>query len=907
MKYEEISTVDAIKNMTTFSPMMQHYLETKSKYLDCVLFYRLGDFYEMFFDDAINVSRELELTLTGKECGRENRAPMCGIPYHAGEIYASRLVQNGYKVAICEQLENPKNAKGIVKRDVIKIMTPGTITDGNLLDEKKNNYIMSVFKDGIYYGIAAFDISTGEAYATEIKSDNNFQKLINEISRFTPSELIINEYMNDSVNEISEIKNRFEVFVSVDKNIEKTDIESDKNFVPDFFNMKSSMTKLDDKFDDETIHNTFDIIDEPGNLIKNISDRYLAVNAIGILLKYVEETQKIKPENLNKIVLYEVVKYMALDINSRRNLELTERLKDKSKKGTLLWVLDKTETSMGGRLIRRWINDPLVNVDDINSRLDAVEEIKNDILLNDRIVESLKSIYDIERLAGKISYGTVNARDLISLKNSIMQLPNLKDAIKNVNSEFLRNVDAELDVLTDIYELIENSIVEEPPLTVKEGGLIKKGYKPEIDELIEATTNGKQWLANVEIREKELTGIKNLKIGYNKIFGYYIEVSKSNVKDIPEDRYIRKQTLTTGERYITEELKKMENEILGAKEKIIALEYDEFVNIRNEIQSNAKRIQRTASAISKLDVIQGLANVANELNYCKPDVVDDDLIDIKNGRHPVVEKIIPYGDFVQNDSLLNSNENRLNIITGPNMAGKSTFMRQVALITIMAQIGSFVPAEYAHIGVVDKVFTRVGASDDLSSGESTFMVEMMEVANILKNATDRSLVILDEIGRGTSTYDGLSIAWAVAEYVSKLKSKTLFATHYHELVGLEGKIEGTKNYHITVKERGEDIIFLRKIVEGGTDESYGIHVAKLAGVPKEVTNRANEILFKLEKKNIMNGKVETKSEKAENAGQLSMYNYKLAEIASELDGVHLDSITPIEALNILQKMKDKIK
>ena len=907
MKYEEISTAEAIKNITTFSPMMQHYLETKSKYPDCVLFYRLGDFYEMFFDDAINVSRELELTLTGKECGRENRAPMCGIPYHAGEIYASRLVQNGYKIAICEQVENPKNAKGIVKRDVIKIMTPGTITDGNLLDEKKNNYIMSIFKDGMYYGIAAFDISTGEAYATEIKSDNNFQKLINEISRFNPSELIVNDYMNDSINEINELKHRFEVFISVDKKIEKTEVEADRNFVPDFFNMKSSMTKLDDKFDDETIHNTFDIIDEQGNLIKNISDRYLAVNAIGILLKYVEETQKIKPENLNKIVLYEVVKYMALDINSRRNLELTERLKDKSKKGTLLWVLDKTETSMGGRLIRRWINDPLVNVSDINSRLDAVEEIKNDILLNDRIVESLKSIYDIERLAGKISYGTVNARDLISLKNSIMQLPNLKDAIKNVNSEFLRNVDAELDVLTDIYELIENSIVEEPPLTVKEGGLIKKGYKPEIDELIEATTNGKQWLANVEIREKELTGIKNLKIGYNKIFGYYIEVSKSNVKDIPEDRYIRKQTLTTGERYITEELKKMENEILGAKEKIIALEYDEFVNIRNEIQSNAKRIQRTASAISKLDVIQGLANVANELNYCKPEIMDDDVIDIKNGRHPVVEKIIPYGDFVQNDSLLNSSENRLNIITGPNMAGKSTFMRQVALITIMAQIGSFVPAEYAHIGVVDKVFTRVGASDDLSSGESTFMVEMMEVANILKNATDRSLVILDEIGRGTSTYDGLSIAWAVAEYVSKLKSKTLFATHYHELVGLEGKIDGAKNYHITVKERGEDIIFLRKIVEGGTDESYGIHVAKLAGVPKEVTNRANEILFKLEKKNIMNGKAESKSEKAENAGQLSMYNYKLAEIASELDGVHLDSITPIEALNILQKMKDKMK
>lgn len=767
---------------------------------------------------------------------------------------------------------------------------------------------MSIFKDGIYYGIAAFDISTGEAYATEIKTDNNFQKLINEICRFSPSELIINDYMNDSISEVNEIKHRFDVFISVDKKIKDvlSEVSSDKNFVPDFFNMKSSMTKLDEKFDDETIHNTFDIIDEQGNLIKNISERYLVINAIGILLKYVEETQKIKPENLNKVVVYEVVKYMALDINSRKNLELTERIKDKNKKGTLLWVLDKTETSMGGRLLRRWINDPLVNIDDINLRLDAVEEIKNNLFLHDGIVDALKSIYDIERLAGKISYGTVNARDLISLKNSIMQLPELKSVIQNVNSDFLKIINDEVDILTDIYELIDKSIVDDPPLSVKEGGLIKKGYKPEIDELIEATTNGKQWLANIELKEKEITGIKNLKIGYNKVFGYYIEVSKSNVKDIPEDRYIRKQTLTTGERYITEELKNMENEILGAKEKIISLEYDEFVNIRNEIQDNAKRIQKTANAIAKIDVIQSFANVANELNYCKPEIAEDDLIDIKNGRHPVVEKIIPYGDFVQNDSLLNSNENRLNIITGPNMAGKSTFMRQVALITIMAQIGSFVPAEYAHIGVVDKVFTRVGASDDLSSGESTFMVEMMEVANILKNATDRSLVILDEIGRGTSTYDGLSIAWAVAEYVSKLKCKTFFATHYHELVELDGKIEGVKNYHITVKERGEDIIFLRKIVEGGTDESYGIHVAKLAGVPKDVTNRANEILFKLEKKNIINGKIDNKSENMKNDGQLSMYNYKLAEISSELDKVELENITPIEALNILQKMKDKI-
>ena len=554
---------------------------------------------------------------------------------------------------------------------------------------------MSIFKDGIYYGIAAFDISTGEAYATEIKTDNNFQKLINEICRFSPSELIINDYMNDSISEVNEIKHRFDVFISVDKKIKDvlSEVSSDKNFVPDFFNMKSSMTKLDEKFDDETIHNTFDIIDEQGNLIKNISERYLVINAIGILLKYVEETQKIKPENLNKVVVYEVVKYMALDINSRKNLELTERIKDKNKKGTLLWVLDKTETSMGGRLLRRWINDPLVNIDDINLRLDAVEEIKNNLLLHDGIVDALKSIYDIERLAGKISYGTVNARDLISLKNSIMKLPELKSVIQNVNSDFLKIINDEVDILIDIYELIDKSIVDDPPLSVKEGGLIKKGYKPEIDELIEATTNGKQWLANIELKEKEITGIKNLKIGYNKVFGYYIEVSKSNVKDIPEDRYIRKQTLTTGERYITEELKNMENEILGAKEKIISLEYDEFVNIRNEIQDNAKRIQKTANAIAKIDVIQSFANVANELNYCKPEIAEDDLIDIKNGRHPVVEKIIPYGDFVQNDSLLNSNENRLNIITGPNMAGKSTFMRQVALITIMAQIGSFVPAE----------------------------------------------------------------------------------------------------------------------------------------------------------------------------------------------------------------------
>ena len=865
-----------------FSPMMQHYLTTKNEYKDCILFYRLGDFYEMFFDDAINVSKELELTLTGKNCGQEERAPMCGVPFHAADIYINRLVEKGYKVAICEQLEDPKQAKGIVKRDVIKVVTPGTILDGNILEEKKNNFIMSIYKEGIFFGMAVCDISTGDFYSTEIKEDNNFQKLLDEISRYNPSELIINSMLKDSLEEIKIINQRFNCYISE---------KEDEIFSSDL----------------ENIFNIASVVNKEGEDYKNFEKKTLAVQAINGLLHYIEETQKEKPENLNKIVVYESTKYMALDINARRNLELTEKLRDKSKKGTLLWVLDKTSTSMGGRLLRRWISDPLVDVNDINDRLYSVKELKENDVLRDDIIESLKNVYDIERLAGKISYGTANARDLISLKNSISQLPDLKETIRGVKSNLLHNLYMQLDTLDDIYNLINISIIDDPPITIKEGGIIKKGYNEEVDKLIDVTTNGKKYLLDIETKEKEQTGIKTLKIGYNKVFGYYIEVSKSFVNKVPQDRFIRKQTLTTGERYITEELKNLENQIIGAQDKIVNLEYEIFSNIRDEIEKNVKRLQLAANIISKIDVLCSFAIVAKDQNYAMPIVDDSDIIDIKNGRHPVIEKILETGAFVENDSYLDSNENRLNIITGPNMAGKSTYMRQVALITLMAQIGCFVPAEEAHIGVVDKIFTRVGASDDLSMGESTFMVEMMEVATILKNATSKSLVILDEIGRGTSTYDGMSIAWSVAEYISKIKAKTLFATHYHELTKLEGTLEGTKNYHVAVKERGEDVIFLRKILEGGTDESYGVHVAKLAGVPKDVSLRANEILKSLERKSIFKEGNKTKSERQEEQGQLSMYNYKLAEIAHELDLVKLEEVTPIDALNILSKIKEKMK
>ncbi|MDO4381817.1 MAG: DNA mismatch repair protein MutS [Clostridia bacterium] len=868
--------------MAEYSPMMQHYLDTKKDYKDSILFYRLGDFYEMFFDDAILASRELELTLTGKECGQEERAPMCGVPFHAAENYIARLIGKGYKVAICEQMEDPKQAKGIVKREVIRVVTPGTVIESNLLDEKKNNYIMSVYKSGIYFGIAVCDVSTGDFRATQIKETNNFSAALDEISRYSPAEIVVNNLMYDTTEEIAKIRERFQIYISKQE---------------------------DNKFSNnvEELTSKYNVVDESENKIE-INDKTLCICAINGLLTYILETQKTNLDHINKIILYNNTKYMCLDINARRNLELTEKLRDKSKKGTLLWVLDRTSTSMGGRRLRRWINDPLLDVEKINKRLNSVKELKDNPILRGDIADLLKKVYDIERLVGKISYGNANARDLISLKNSVKQLPELKKIMSNTESTLLKELYNELDILEDIYNIIDVAIVEEPPISVKEGGIIKKGYNEEIDKLKMATTDGKNWLIQLEANEREKTGIKGLKVGFNKVFGYYIEVTKSNISLVP-DRYIRKQTLTNGERYVTEELKKLENELLGAEEKVINLEYNAFCEIRDIIEKQLKRIQRTADIVATLDVLNSFAIVAEDMNYCMPIVDNSGIIDIKGGRHPVIEKILPSGEFVDNDTYLDKEDNRFSIITGPNMAGKSTYMRQVALITLMAQCGSFVPATFARLGVVDKIFTRIGASDDLSMGQSTFMVEMMEVATILKEATQNSLVILDEIGRGTSTYDGLSIAWAVAEYMSdkeKCGAKTLFATHYHELIGLEQKIQGVKNYSIAVKEKGEDIIFLRKIVAGGTDESYGVHVAKLAGVPQTVTKRSNEILRTLERKSILGSKEQEKENKKVTEGQLDMYNYKLAEIAHEIDKIDLNSLTPIDALNTLVKIKDKM-
>ncbi|MBP3597715.1 MAG: DNA mismatch repair protein MutS [Clostridia bacterium] len=871
--------------MAELSPMMQNYMQTKDAYKDSILFYRLGDFYEMFFDDAITASRELEITLTARACGLEEKAPMCGVPHHAVDLYISRLINKGYKVAICEQLEDPKATKGIVKRDVIRVVTPGTVIETNMLEEKKNNYIMSIVKKGIYYGLAVCDISTGDFYATQIKLDeNNFEKLLDEYARYTPAELVVNEAMGNSKEDLEIMKDRSNTFVTV---------REDSIFSED----SKELLKL------------YNLVDNRENSIEKIdSENIFTVSAINGLLNYFSETQKVQLGHINKIKIYEVRKYMSLDINARRSLELTERMRDKSKKGTLIWVLDKTSTSMGGRLLRRWINDPLLDIKEINNRLDSVKELKDNMMLRGDIIEALRKVYDIERLAGKIAYGNANGRDLISLKNSLSKLPDLKQVLGMTSSVLLKQIYEQLDELQDICKLIDESIVEEPPISIKEGGLIKPGYNPEIDEYKEISTNGKQWILDIEAREREATGIRNLKIGYTKVFGYYIEITKSFLNQVPEDRFIRKQTLTNGERFITEELKELETKILGAEEKIISLEYNEFVKIRTQIAQNISRLQTSAMCVAKIDVLSSFAVVAEDNNYVYPVVDNSGKLEIKDGRHPVIEAMLDSGMFVQNDVNLDKDENRVAIITGPNMAGKSTYMRQVALIALMAQIGCFVPATSARIGIVDKIFTRIGASDDLSSGQSTFMVEMMEVSNILKDATENSLVILDEIGRGTSTYDGLSIAWAVAEHIadkSKIGCKTLFATHYHELIEMAEKTEGVKNYSIAVKEKGEDIIFLRKIVEGGTDESYGIHVAKLAGVPKAVVNRANKILNSLERTDAKFK--EEQEDKKQVEGQFDFYNFRLAEIATEIDKINLNELTPIDALNTLVKIKEKMK
>ncbi|EJT5930565.1 DNA mismatch repair protein MutS [Clostridium perfringens] len=797
------------------TPMMRQYFEIKENYKDCILFFRLGDFYEMFFEDAETAARELELVLTGRDCGLEKRAPMCGIPFHASNSYIGRLVAKGYKVAICEQVEDPKFAKGIVKRDVIKVITPGTYTDSSFVEETKNNYIMTIYADleRNRCSLAITDISTGDFLATEGELEKGV--ILDEISKFNPKEIILLDSLDQEL-----IK---DITLTTPALISRKPIEYfEENF-------------------EEVLNNQF------GEKSNSLS--LMVKKSSNALVKYILDTQKISLTNINDIEVYSLVDFMTIDLSSRRNLELTENLREKSKKGSLLWVLDKTETSMGSRMLRRWIEEPLVNKEKITLRLNAVEELFNDLSLNDSLKEALHDIYDIERILGKISNKNANAKDLIALKTSIGKIPNVKGIIENCTSSLLKNYHHNLDDLRDIYELLEKSIKEDPSLTLKDGDLIKDGFNSEIDELRLAKTNGKDWISSLENREREFTGIKSLKVGFNKVFGYYIEISKSNYSSIPEGRYIRKQTLANAERFITPELKEIEEKLLGASEKLCSLEYDIFLDIRNEVENHIDRLKTTAKIIAELDCISNLAFVALENDFIKPEINEDGETKIENGRHPVVEKVIPKGEFIPNDTIINKDDNQLLIITGPNMAGKSTYMRQVAIITLMCQIGSFVPASKANISIVDKIFTRIGASDDLAGGKSTFMVEMWEVSNILKNATENSLVLLDEVGRGTSTYDGLSIAWSVIEYICKnknLRCKTLFATHYHELTKLEGEIHGVRNYSVAVKEVDNNIIFLRKIIEGGADQSYGIEVAKLAGIPDEVINRAKEILETLE-------------------------------------------------------------
>ncbi len=880
--------------MAGLSPMMTHYLETKKEYPDCVLFYRLGDFYEMFFEDAVTVSRELEITLTGKECGLEERAPMCGVPHHAVENYLIRLVQKGYKVAIAEQMEDPKLAKGLVKREVIRVVTPGTITSAQALDETKNNYLMGIVYIGETFGIAVADISTGDFLVTEVESE---RELTDEINKFNPSEIICNEAFYVSGVDIEDIKNRYHAVVS----------SLDNHF-----------------FSDEVCRKILKEHYKVGALSGlGLEDYDNGIIAAGSVMQYMYETQKSSLSHITNITPYSTGQFMIIDTSTRRNLELLETLREKQKRGSLLWVLDRTKTAMGARMLRTYIEQPLIHKSEIINRQNAIEELNMNYISREEICEYLNPIYDLERLIGRISYKTANPRDLISFKNSLEMLPYIKKILEEFNSEMLMNLQEELDPLTDVKDLIDRAIIDDPPITVREGGIIKEGFHEEADKFRHAKTEGKSWLAELESREKEKTGIKNLKVKYNKVFGYYFEVTNS-FKDLVPDYFIRKQTLANAERYTTDELKELEDVILGAEDKLYTLEYQLFTEVRDSVAAQVLRIQKTARAIAGVDVMTSLSSVATRNNYVKPCMNEKGLIDIKNGRHPVVEKMLRDDLFVSNDTYLDNSKNRLSIITGPNMAGKSTYMRQTALIVLMAQIGSFVPAEEANIGICDRIFTRVGASDDLASGQSTFMVEMTEVANILRNATKNSLIVLDEIGRGTSTFDGLSIAWAVVEHISNSKllgAKTLFATHYHELTELEGTISGVNNYCIAVKEQGDDIVFLRKIIKGGADKSYGIQVAKLAGVPDTVIYRAKELLSELSEaditvkakeiaetnSNITQRKAVPKPDEVD-LQQMSLFDtVKDNDIIKELGELELGNMTPIDALNILYRLQTKLK
>ena len=880
--------------MAKLSPMMVEYKKTKEQYPDCILFYRLGDFYEMFFEDAVTVSRELSLTLTGKECGLEERAPMCGVPYHAVESYLTKLVQKGYKVAIAEQMEDPKLAKGLVRREVIRVVTPGTLTSSQALDETKNNFLMGIVYLGDCFGIASCDITTGDFFVTEVQSE---RELLDELAHFTPSEIVCNQAFFMSGIDMDELKNRCQAYVSA--------------LDPRFFSDDGCRRILKE-------HYRVASLDGLG-----LGDCPTGVIAAGAVMQYMYETQKSDLSHITSITPYSTGQYMVLDVSTRRNLELLETLREKQKRGTLLWVLDKTRTAMGARLLRSFIEQPLIRKEAILDRQNGVEELNLNYISREEIREYLNSIYDLERLIGRISYKTANARDLLSFKSSLDMLPYIRDLLREFTSPVLVQICEDLDPLEDLRDLIASAIVDEPPLSVREGNMIREGFNGEADQLRNAKTEGKTWLAELEARERDKTGIKNLKIKFNKVFGYYFEVTNS-FKDLVPEYFVRKQTLVNAERFTTPELKELEDVILGAEDKLISLEYDLFCQVRDQVASQVVRIQKTAKAIASIDVFTSLSLVATRNNYVKPKINEKGVIQIKNGRHPVVELMLRDDLFVANDTCLDNGKNRISIITGPNMAGKSTYMRQTALIVLMAQIGSFVPADEANIGICDRIFTRVGASDDLASGQSTFMVEMTEVANILRNATKNSLLILDEIGRGTSTFDGLAIAWAVVEYICNTKvlgAKTLFATHYHELTELEGTLSGVNNYCIAVKEQGDDIVFLRKIVKGGADKSYGIQVAKLAGVPDPVIRRAKELVEELASADITARAKEIAEMNAAPGGhkpvpkpddvelaQLTLFDtVREDDIIKEIGEMELGTMTPIDALNTLYRLQTRLK
>ena len=880
-------------HLDSLTPMMKMYLETKKQHDDCIIFYRLGDFYEMFFDDATTASKEMEITLTGKSCGLEERAPMCGVPYHAVDSYINRLVTKGYKVCIVEQTEDPAQAKGLVKREVVRIVTPGTNLNTAAMDEGRNNYIMSIAYIGGKFGISIADVTTGDYYVTEVTTERN---VVDEINKFMPSEIICNHSFLMSGMDIDDLKDRLSISV---------------------FELEEWY--FDEEICSDVLKEHFGMVDLAGLGISNMS---LGIIASGSLLKYLYETQKNSLSHMTKLIPYSTSTFMILDTSTRRNLELCETLREKQKKGSLLWVLDKTKTAMGARTLRNYIEQPLISKEEIINRQKVIEELNKSMITRDELREYLAPIYDLERLLSKISYRSANPRDLIAFKTSLSMLPHIKNIIMDFKSPLFKDIYNRLDVLEDITTLISESIMDDPPINIKEGGIIRTGYNEEIDRLRNAKTEGKTWLAEMEAAEKESTGIKNLKIKYNKVFGYYIEVSNSFKDQVP-DYYVRKQTLTNAERYTTNKLKELEDVIMGAEDKLFSLEYNIFTAIRDEIFNQINRIQQTAKAVAQIDVFASLAFVADRNHYVKPKINEKGVIDIKDGRHPVVEKMMPDNTFIANNTFLDMNNNRLAIITGPNMAGKSTYMRQTALIVLMAQICSFVPAKYANISICDKIFTRVGASDDLASGQSTFMVEMTEVANILRNATANSLLILDEIGRGTSTFDGLSIACAVVEHICDKKllgAKTLFATHYHELTELEGTLPGVNNYCISVKEQGDDIVFLRKIVAGGADKSYGIQVAKLAGVPESVLNRAKELVNELSNADITvkakeiaanlqpgNNVLPTMNDDLE-AHQMTLFDtVREDDIIKELQEIDLGTMTPIEGLNYLYKLQNQLK